>query len=128
IGVSTIVANGELKLHAAASQRSRFPALRELYSGALGRFEPNPDLGPERLRAFEGGITTNQGGVDLQAVIFHHRLSGAIVRAPVGDGKLRRENRDQIRSSGVELLAGWASDAIALTADLTAQHIRVHDP
>lgn len=128
LGVSTIAANGELRLHAAASQRSRFPALRELYSGALGRFEPNPDLGPERLRAFEGGVTTNQGGVDLQAVVFHHRLSGAIVRAPVGDGKLQRENRDQIRSTGVEFLAGWASDAITITADLTAQHIRVHDP
>jgi iron complex outermembrane receptor protein len=128
LGVSTIAAGGELRLHAAVSQRSRFPSLRELYSGALGKFEPNPDLRPERLRGFEGGITTNQGGVDLQAVIFHHRLSGAIVRAPVGDGKLRRENRDQIRSTGMELLAGWASDAIAITADLTAQHIRTHDP
>jgi iron complex outermembrane receptor protein len=128
LGVSSIVASGEMRVHAAVSQRSRFPALRELYSGALGRFEPNPDLGPERLRAFEGGITTNQRGVDLQVVIFHHRLSGAIVRAPVGDGKLRRENRDQLRSTGVELLAGWASDAISVTADLTAQHIRVHDP
>jgi iron complex outermembrane receptor protein len=127
VGVSTIAAGGELRLHAAVSQRSRFPALRELYSGALGRFEPNPDLRPERLRGFEGGVTTNQGGVDLQAVLFHHRLSGAIVRAPVGDGKLRRENRDQIRSTGVELLAGWAGDAIAVTADLTAQHIRLHD-
>jgi iron complex outermembrane receptor protein len=128
VGVSTIAAGGELRLHAAMSQRSRFPSLRELYSGALGRFEPNPDLRPERLRGFEGGVTTNQGGVDLQAVLFHHRLSGAIVRAPVGDGMLRRENRDQIRSTGVELLAGWASDAIAVTADLTAQHIRLHDP
>ncbi|HET7551561.1 MAG TPA: TonB-dependent receptor [Gemmatimonadaceae bacterium] len=128
VGVSTIAAGGELRLHAAVSQRSRFPALRELYSGALGRFEPNPDLRPERLRGFEGGVTTNQGGVDLQAVLFHHRLSGAIVRAPAGDGMLRRENRDQIRSTGVELLAGWAGDAIAVTADLTAQHIRLHGP
>lgn len=128
LGVSTIAAGGEMRLHAAVSQRSRFPSLRELYSGALGKFEPNPDLRPERLRAVEGGVTTNQGGVELQAVIFHHRLSGAIVRASVGEGKLRRENRDQLRSTGVELLAGWASDAIAVTADLTAQHIRVHDP
>ncbi|HET7622575.1 MAG TPA: TonB-dependent receptor [Gemmatimonadaceae bacterium] len=128
LGVSTIAAGGELRLHAAVSQRSRFPSLRELYSGALGKFEPNPDLRPERLRGFEGGVTTNQGGVDLQAVVFHHRLSGAIVRAPAGDGKLRRENRDQIRSTGVELLAGWASEAISITADLTAQHIRTHDP
>jgi iron complex outermembrane receptor protein len=128
LGMSTIVAGGTMRLHASMSQRSRFPSLRELYSGALGKFEPNPDLRPERLRGFEGGVTTNKGGVDLQAVLFHHRLSGAIVRAPVGDGKLRRENRDQLRSTGVELLAGWASRAISVTADLTAQHIRLHDP
>ena len=128
LGVSTIAAGGQMRLHAAVSQRSRFPALRELYSGALGRFEPNPNLQPERLLGIEGGVTTNQGGVDLQAVLFHHRLSDAIVRVPVGDGRLRRENRDQLRSTGVELLAGWSSRAIALSADLTAQHVRVHDP
>ena len=128
LGVATIAAGGELRLHASVSQRSRFPALRELYSGSLGRFEPNPDLRPERLLGIESGVTTNQGGVDLQAVLFHHRLSGAIVRVPVGDGKLRRENRDQLRSTGVELLAGWSSRAISVTADLTAQHIRLHDP
>lgn len=128
LGVSTIAVGGQMRLHAAVSQRSRFPALRELYSGALGRFEPNPDLQPERLLGIEGGVTTNQGGVDLQGVLFHHRLSDAIVRVPVGDGMLRRENRNQLRSTGVELLAGWSSSAIALTADLTAQHVRVHDP
>lgn len=128
MGVSTLAAGGSVRLHASVSQRSRFPALRELYSGALGRFESNPQLDPERLRGFEGGITTTQGNVDIQAVLFHHRLSGAIVRVPVGDGKLRRENRDQIRSTGIELFGGWARDAIAVTADLTAQHIRLRDP
>ena len=128
LGIATIAAGGQMRLHASVSQRSRFPSLRELYSGALGKFEPNPDLGPERLLGIESGVTTNQGGVDLQAVLFHHRLSGAIVRVPVGDGKLRRENRDQLRSTGVELLAGWASRAITVSADLTAQHIRLHDP
>ena len=128
LGASTIAAGGTMRLHASVSQRSRFPALRELYSGALGRFEPNPDLKAERLLGVEGGVTTNRAGIDLQGVVFHHRLSDAIVRAPAGDGKLRRENRDQIRSTGVELLAGWSSRSISLTGDLMAQHVRVHDP
>ena len=37
--------SGAVRLHASVSQRSRFPALRELYSGALNRFLPNP--GPQ---------------------------------------------------------------------------------
>ena len=37
------------------SRRGRFPSLRELYSGALGRFEPNPDLRSETLLGAEAG-------------------------------------------------------------------------
>ena len=48
LGLSTLVADGVL-LHGGASRRSRFPSLRELYSGALGRFEPNSNLQPETL-------------------------------------------------------------------------------
>lgn len=128
LGASTLVADGQFRLHASVSQRSRFPALRELYSGALGRFEPNPDLNPESLLGIEGGVTTSRGAVDLQAVVFHHRLSDAIVRASLENGKLRRENRNQVRSTGVELLAGWKARTFSLTADVMAQHVRIHDP
>src|SRR5690606_3493415 len=40
-GATWVLAEQGLRLHASASQRKRFPALRELYSGALNRFEPN---------------------------------------------------------------------------------------
>ncbi|MBA3970270.1 MAG: TonB-dependent receptor, partial [Gemmatimonadetes bacterium] len=96
-------------LHAAASRRARFPSLRELYSGALGRFVPNPELRPERLLAGEAGMTARIGALELQAVAFHQRLADAIVRVSAGDSRFRRENRDQLRSTGLELLAsgGW---------------------
>ena len=128
VGASTLVLDGTVRLHAATSRRARFPSLRELYSGALGRFAPNPNLAPETLWGMEAGGTTRRGGADLQAVVFHHRLSDAIVRTSAGDGRFRRENRDQIRSTGVELLAGWEQGGLSLLGDLMLQNVRVIDP
>lgn len=128
LGVSALVAGEALQLHASFSSRARFPALRELYSGSLGRFVPNPGLRPERLLGAEAGATLHRGGVEAQAVLFHHRLEDAIVRAAAGGGRFRRENRDEVRSTGVELLAGWRGRGAELLTDLALQRVRVLDP
>jgi iron complex outermembrane receptor protein len=133
---ATATASDALRFHASVSRRARFPALRELYSGALDRFQPNPSLRPERLTGAEVGATLDAGarGVTLQSVVFHHRLADAVVRTTVPDTRLFvRVNRDEIRSTGVELLAAWMSSparparAVSLTGDLIAQHVRVRD-
>jgi iron complex outermembrane receptor protein len=133
---ATASANDALRLHASVSRRSRFPALRELYSGALDRFQPNPNLRPERLTGAELGATLAErdGSVTVQGVAFHHRLEDAVVRTTVPGTRLFvRVNRDEIQSSGAELLAGWTSApmspfrAVSLTGDLLAQHVRVRD-
>ncbi len=128
LGINTIVADGATMLHAGVSRRVRFPSLRELYSGALGRFEPNPSLRPPLMVAGEAGVTTKLGGVELQAVGFHQRLSDVIVRVTTEQGKQRRENRDEMRSTGVELLAGARLGPTMLGADLTLQRVRLLDP
>lgn len=115
-------------LHAGASRRARFPSLRELYSGALGRFVPNPELRPERLLAGEAGVTARWGTLELQAVGFHQQLADAIVRASAGGGRFRRENRDRMRSTGLELLASGEWRGVFLAADATLQQVRVLDP
>jgi iron complex outermembrane receptor protein len=140
-GGATVLASDALRLHASVSRRSRFPALRELYSGALNRFQPNPNLKPEQLTGAELGATfgdagvTNAGlgGFTFQAVGFHHRLKDAVVRTTVPNTRLFvRVNRDEIRSTGTELLGTWHSSAdpgrsVSLTGDLLAQRVRVHD-
>ncbi|HEU4630241.1 MAG TPA: TonB-dependent receptor [Gemmatimonadaceae bacterium] len=127
LGVTTEVGGG-VRLHASASQRSRFPALRELYSGALNRFVPNPTLRPERLLAVEAGATKRWARAELQGVLFQHHLQDAVVRTSTPDRKFRRENRNEIRSSGVELLAAWRHPAgVSLLGDLTAQRVRLLD-
>jgi iron complex outermembrane receptor protein len=128
VGVSTVALNGKLMMHAGLSRRARFPGLRELYSGALGKFEPNPGLRPERLTAGEAGATVKLSRVEAQAVLFQQRLADVIVKTNVAGGKQRRENRGEMRSRGVEFLTEWTMGPTALTADLTWQHVRILDP
>jgi iron complex outermembrane recepter protein len=131
--------NASWRLHASASQRSRFPALRELYSGALDRFSPNPELKPETLLGFEGGFTLNRalgstGTAVVEVTGFHHNLDDAVVRItlPAPDRRFRRINRDEIESTGAELLAGYTfggvgDRAFSLTGDATLQNITIRD-
>ena len=130
-GVSRAAAGGNVLMHAGFSRRTRFPSLRELYSGALGRFRPNPDLRPESLKAGEAGITITGGDSQLQIVAFHHRLTDGIVRVSTvtpGGSKFQRVNRDQVRSTGVELLTAGNLGALTYGGSFTLQRVRIRDP
>lgn len=130
-GITSLLGSGFL-VHGGVSHRSRFPSLRELYSGALGRFEPNPDLRPESLVGMEAGFTAQTGDGEFQAVLFHHRLSDGIVRTSVTDAggtrRFKRVNQHEIRGTGLELLAVGTVGAATLDGDLTLQRVRGLDP
>ena len=127
LGATTLGGGQGVLFHGALSRRTRFPALRELYSGSLGRFVPNPDLRPEVLTGGEAGFTVNNRLGDLQLVGFHQRLTDGIVRTSVTTdqgGKFLRVNQGEIRSTGLELLVLGGIGPAALSGDLTLQ--RVH--
>lgn len=126
-GISLGLRNPRTQLHAAVSARSRFPALRELYSGALNRFEPNPDIDPERLITIEGGATTRFRRGKVQAIVFHNLLKDAIVRIkqPELDGRYLRVNRDELTSTGLELFASRDWGRYSFAANLTAQSVSI---
>jgi iron complex outermembrane receptor protein len=132
IGGTSEIAPG-LRLHASASQRGRFPALRELYSGALNRFDPNPDLVPERLLVTEAGLTFGDTeavrGWSLQATAFRQRLQDGIVRIAVADRKFRRVNQNDQESLGLEGMVGWRGglDKPSLLLDFVAQRVRIEE-
>lgn len=137
LGVSHQLRTG-VRLHANGTTRSRFPALRELYSGALNRFLPNPDLKPETLVGFESGATINGAlGANargtLQVIGFVHEMDDAIVRItlPAPDRRFKRVNRDRIESAGLELLGGLSfgpsARAVTLSADALIQNIEIVD-
>jgi len=128
VGVAAHLADDRTTLHASVSQRARFPSLRELYSGALGSFEINPDLRPEHLLAAEGGMTRRASWADLQLVGFYHLLSDAVVRIRPPGQNFQRVNQEGIRSIGGELLASRAFGPFQLGGELVAQHVEVLDP
>ena len=130
-GITRSGMGGDALYHAGLSRRTRFPSLRELYSGALGRFEPNPELRPESLVAGEAGVTISIGETRLQMVGFHHRLRDGIVRTSTvtTEGpRFKRVNRDEVRSTGFELLTAGTRDAFTFGGGLTLQRIRIRDP
>ncbi len=124
----TTALNTQLVIHAGASVRSRFPSLRELYSGALGRFEPNPALHPEQLTAVEAGLSAQHGAGQTQLIGFHHVLEDAIVRVAVTGGRFQRVNRDRQSGSGVELLSAWRIGSFSVSGDVVFQDTELTDP
>jgi iron complex outermembrane receptor protein len=112
------------------SRRSRFPSLRELYSGALGRFVPNPDLDPEHQNLLELGGTTHSGSLDLGVTGFAGRLVGGIEKVNAeGDERLfQRVNSDRINTLGLEVVVHWiASTHVSATAHHTLLRARRHE-
>ncbi|MFN0098635.1 MAG: TonB-dependent receptor plug domain-containing protein [Gemmatimonadaceae bacterium] len=122
------------RVHASASRRGRFPALRELYSESLNRFEPNAALRPENLTAVEAGASfgdaDRERGLTAQLIGFRHWLVNGIVRTNFGTTtRFIRINRDETRAAGVEALLGWRAgrSGPSLTLDLVAQTVDIRD-
>jgi len=104
-----------------ASQRSRFPSLRELYSGALGRFVPNPDLRPERQDMLEAGMTAQGNNWHFTGAAFLQYLHDGIEKEkiPGPDQQFMRVNRTKIRVPGLEAAGGWR---VRPDLEITGQH------
>lgn len=126
-GVTMGLGSGNAVVHASVSRRGRFPSLRELYSGSLDRFAPIPDLEPERLVSMEAGGTTRVGDGEVQLVLFHNRLDDAVVRVALEDGTFMRVNRNELRSTGLELVASQAFGPVALSGHLMIQDVELRD-
>jgi iron complex outermembrane receptor protein len=100
----------EVYVHATVSRRSRFPSMREMFSGALGRFVPNPDLQPERQDLFEVGVGSQGRTWDWGLAAFAAYLTDGIERVALqaDDGELfTRVNQTRIRTLGFEAVAAW---------------------
>ncbi len=127
VGLTSALSDA-VRVHSAVSRRVRTPSLRELYSGALGRFEPNPGLQPEQLLGAEAGLTVVAGPYVLQGTAFQTRLTDAVVRVLTPEGQFRRENRDRMTNTGLELLGSWTgAHGVSVLSDLLVQRTRIVD-
>ena len=83
-------------------RKTRFPTLRESFSGALGRFVTNPDLKPESATTVESSLSYvhSKGNVDVN--LFFTKLEDGIVRKSLPGRQFKRVNKDAIRTMGIE--------------------------
>lgn len=118
---------GRAQLHLALSRRSRFPSLREMFSGALGKFVPNPDLNPELQDFAECGGLLRSGRGQLGMTAFISLLDGGIEKVPVpgNSDQFQRVNLDRIRILGAEWIAALRLPGrVSIAAHHTLLHAR----
>ncbi|HET9233438.1 MAG TPA: TonB-dependent receptor [Candidatus Eisenbacteria bacterium] len=127
IGLSLRLSDHRTAMHAGLSRRGRFPSLRELYSGALNRFVPNPDLQPENTISAEVGVSTRSESADVQAVLFHHGVEDAVVRIRLEDGRFMRINQNDLESFGTELHGSYARGPIGVAGNLVLQDVSLKE-
>ena len=83
-------------------KKTRFPTMREMYSGALGKFELNPDLHAETAQSGELGIEYNFAEGSLETDFFLTFIKDGIVRTKLSNEKYKRVNKSEIRNYGIE--------------------------
>jgi iron complex outermembrane receptor protein len=117
-----------LETYATASRRSRFPSLRELYSGALGKFIPNPNLDPEDQELYEVGALADWAGGEIGVSAFAGYLHDGIEKVSRGGGKSQRVNVHEVRTLGLETICSWRPLAyVCVQASHTILHSRRRD-
>ncbi len=117
---------GGPRLRASGGEGFRAPTLNELYSpGFSGFFAGNPNLGPERSRAFELGADWQGERVDLSLSAYRNRVEGLIDFS--GGEMFQAINIRRATLRGVELEARAPIGEWQLTANLGWQQARDED-
>ncbi|HEX6983053.1 MAG TPA: TonB-dependent receptor [Balneolaceae bacterium] len=132
LGISagaTYLISDRFSLHATAGRRGRFPTMRELYGGALGKFVPNPTLKP--VTAYKGEVGAEWLGSTFSGSItaFYNRMLDTIDKTTLQQGpnagKEQRINLDGSRVWGVEFVTTTSiANRIVVDGSLTYMNIR----
>ena len=108
-----------LRVFGSVAQKTRFPALHELYSGTSG----NPNLDAERSINYTLGLSkTIAVGMEFEIAGFYHDISDRIERFDKNSLYL---NSEKIHVYGVEAAASWTPvDDLTLKMDWTVTEAR----
>jgi len=101
--------SNDLSVNINLGRKTRFPTLRESFSGALGKFVLNPNLKPELVNSIEAGVTYSgknlYGNLNFFASYYSDGIVKAVINADNGKSKFQRINKDNIRILGIELIS-----------------------
>lgn len=103
-------------IHGSVYRAHRTPTLNELYRNfAVGNAltMANPELDPERLTGFDGGVLFSLQGLSARVTGFWNELDGAVTNvtiptvppAPANQITRQRQNTDTVHAKGIELEA-----------------------
>lgn len=112
-------------VYASVARRTRFPTPREQFSGALGKFIPNPDL------QAESGLLTELGGdlkfsdIKVEGALFYNRYADGIAKEKLSDGRERRINLTETLVTGGEVALWYFPVSwLDLSGNMTYMHSR----
>lgn len=121
--------SNRLTFHTVVGRQPRFPTMRELYGGALGRFIPNPNLKP--VTALKGEIgaewlgTIFSGGVTAFLSRLYDTIAKTTFQQGPDEGKEQRINLDGTRVWGVEaVVTAQPTKRLAIDGSLTGMRLR----
>lgn len=102
-GISYFI-NPENKLYFTLGRKTRFPTLKELYSGFIGRNVPNPNLGPETAFSYEIGYNSKiKDRVEVDLSLFRSQLNNLIVNVPITKQLFQLQNIAKAVNQGVDV-------------------------
>ena len=102
-GISFLI-NDTNKLYFSIGKKTRFPYLKEMYSGFIGRNIPNPDLKQETAFTYEAGYTnTFKNRTKLDISFYQSRLNNLIIDVPVAPQVSQLQNVSKAINTGVDV-------------------------
>lgn len=118
-----------LLFRTALGRKPRFPTMRELYAGALGKFVPNPNLKPVTAYLGEAGMEWRGTMLSGSLTGFFTRTYDTIDKTTIQEGpnagKERRINLDGSRVWGIEAVAAAQPfQSLSIDGSLTYMYIR----
>jgi len=112
--VATYQLDGGPSLFAGVSHKTRFPTIKERFSGGLGSVVPNPRLNAETALHVEIGLQQTGSNWDSKVSLFQSRLHDAIQSVPLAPTVCSAppctelENVGKQRNRGVEMTGGYS--------------------
>jgi iron complex outermembrane recepter protein len=92
----------KLKLTITGGRRTRFAVARELFAEALGRFQPNPDLKPERATQIDASLNWSDDRVSVTVNPYYINGNNTIVQRVLANGRRQRFNLTGTESYGLD--------------------------
>lgn len=119
----------KLRLRSVIGRKPRFPTMRELYGGALGKFVPNPNLKPVTAYLGEVGMEWRGPKVSSTLTTFLTRTYDTIDKTTFQQGpnagKEQRINLDGSRVWGIETtIAANPITSLSIDGSFTYMNIR----